>query len=80
MPDVMIPFAEYGIAIFSIMVLVWIVSQVFKVITNNTRVLTQLSVLISQQHELIKDLYVEITDLRLADAYRQWVEQREKKE
>jgi len=70
--------ADYGVAIFSIGIVAWMVISVFaprrkdpdlvKVIEDNTQALTELSVLIRQQSELLQKQSEILTEMRLETA------------
>ncbi len=61
----MVPYAEYGIGIFCVASLLWVVKQVFLVIQNNTKALQELIVLIREQSSVVKDLAYDVLELKL---------------
>jgi ribosomal protein S12 methylthiotransferase accessory factor YcaO len=70
-------FADYGIGIFSLSVVAYIVVQLFtmmkasmEVIRNNTKALTELAALIRTQGECMERVACEVQELRIAEAYR----------
>lgn len=70
--------ADYGIAVFAIALVAWIIVTVFaprrrepdlvKVISDNTRAVTELSTLIRQQSELLQKQADILTEIRLETA------------
>ncbi len=70
--------ADYGVAFFAIGIVAWMIVAVFaprrkdpdlvKVIADNTQALTELSVLIRQQSELLQKQSEILTEMRLETA------------
>jgi len=74
-------FAEYGVAIFAVASVAWTLATILapkrkndqdlvKVISDNTRALTELSTLVRQQTELLRQQSEMIAELRLEIARR----------
>jgi hypothetical protein len=65
--------AEYGIAMFALGMVGWLVRYVIKqlmsVITNNTSVLKELSTLIRMQSQLVKELLEDMQEMKKDLAY-----------
>jgi len=67
--------ADYGVAVFALGSITWVIVSVFgpkrnnqdlvKVISDNTRALTELSTLVRQQTELLRQQSEMIAELRL---------------
>lgn len=70
--------ADYGVAVFALALIAWIVVAVFaprrrepdlvKVISDNTRAMTELATLIRQQSELLQQQSAMLTEIRLETA------------
>ncbi len=60
----LISLADYGVGLFSIAALLWVCGQVFTVIKSNTCALQELIVLIREQSAVVRDLALEVRDLK----------------